>query len=201
LSEIDDAVAAILAGLPAIIPTDTVYGLVTTPYRDEPVRRLYALKGRSAAQPTALIAAALDTLLECLPELRGTTAGAIASAVLPGPYTLVLANRTRRFPWLAGDSPDAIGVRVPAVSGVAKTVLEQVGAVVGTSANLAGGPEARRLADVPEALRAECAAVDGGELPGIPSTVIDFTGPEPVVLRRGGGDVDDAIARALAAVG
>jgi len=201
LSEIDDAVAAILAGLPAIIPTDTVYGLVTTPYRDEPVRRLYALKGRSAAQPTALIAADLDTLLECLPELRGTTAGAIASAVLPGPYTLVLANRTRRFPWLAGDSPDAIGVRVPAVSGVAKTVLEQVGAVVGTSANLAGGPEARRLADVPEALRAECAAVDGGELPGIPSTVIDFTGPEPVVLRRGGGDVDDAIARALAAVG
>jgi len=201
LSEIDDAVAAILAGLPAIIPTDTVYGLVTTPYRDEPVRRLYALKGRSAAQPTALIAADLDTLLECLPELRGTMAGAIASAVLPGPYTLVLANRTRRFPWLAGDSPDAIGVRVPAVSGVAKTVLEQVGAVVGTSANLAGGPEARRLADVPEALRAECAAVDGGELPGIPSTVIDFTGPEPVVLRRGGGDVDDAIARALAAVG
>ena len=201
MSEIDDAVAAILAGLPAIIPTDTVYGLVTTPYRDEPVRRLYALKGRSAAQPTALIAADLDTLLECLPELRGTTAGAIASAVLPGPYTLVLANRTRRFPWLAGDSPDAIGVRVPAVSGVAKTVLEQVGAVVGTSANLAGGPEARRLADVPEALRAECAAVDGGELPGIPSTVIDFTGPEPVVLRRGGGDVDDAIARALAAVG
>ncbi len=201
MSEVDDAVAAILAGLPAIIPTDTVYGLVTTPYHDEPVRRLYALKSRAAAQPTALIAADVDTLFECLPELRGTTAGAIASAVLPGPYTLVLANRARRFPWLAGDNPDAIGVRVPAVSGVAKIVLEQVGAVVGTSANLAGGPEARRLADVPEALRAECAAVDGGELPGIPSTVIDFTGPEPVVLRRGGGDVDDAIARALAAVG
>jgi L-threonylcarbamoyladenylate synthase len=201
LSELDDAVAAILAGLPAIIPTDTVYGLVTTPYRDEPVRRLYALKSRVAAQPTALIAADLDTLFECLPELRGTTAGAIASAVLPGPYTLVLANRARRFPWLAGDNPDAIGVRVPAVSGVAKIVLEQVGAVVGTSANLAGGPEARRLADVPEALRAECAAVDGGELPGIPSTVIDFTGPEPVVLRRGAGEVDAAIAQALAAVG
>ena len=201
MSEADDAVAAILSGLPAIIPTDTVYGLVTTPYREEPVRRLYALKSRVAAQPTALIAADLDTLLECLPELRGATAGAIASAVLPGPYTLVLANRARRFPWLAGDNPDAIGVRVPAVSGVAKTVLDQVGAVVGTSANLAGAPEARRLADVAEALRAECAAVDGGELPGIPSTVIDFTGPEPVVLRRGAGDVEHAIAQALAAVG
>jgi len=201
LSEADDAAAAILAGLPAIIPTDTVYGLVTTPYREEPVRRLYALKSRVAAQPTALIAADLDTLFECVPELRGATAGAIASAVLPGPYTLVLANRARRFPWLAGDNPDAIGVRVPAVSGVAKTVLDQVGAVVGTSANLAGGPEARRLADVPEALRAECAVVDGGELPGIPSTVIDFTGPEPVVLRRGAGDVDHAIAQALGAAG
>ena len=200
MSEVDDAAAAILAGLPAIVPTDTVYGLVTTPYREEPVRRLYELKTRDASQPTALIAADLDTLFECVPELRGP-AGAIASAVLPGPYTLVLANRARRFPWLAGDNPDAIGVRVPSVSGVAKTLLEQVGAVAGTSANLAGGPEARRLADVPDALRAECAAVDGGELPGIPSTVIDFTGPEPVVLRRGAGDVDDALARALAAVG
>ncbi len=200
MSEVDDVAAAILAGRPAIIPTDTVYGLVTTPYREEPVRRLYGLKSRAASQPTALIAVDLDTLFECLPELRGP-AGAVASAVLPGPYTLVLANPARRFPWLAGDNPDAIGVRVPSVSGIAKTLLEQVGAVAGTSANLAGGPEARRLADVPEALRAECAALDGGELPGIASTVIDFTGPEPVVLRRGAGDVDDAIARALAAVG
>ncbi|HVN60823.1 MAG TPA: L-threonylcarbamoyladenylate synthase [Gaiellaceae bacterium] len=200
MSEVDDAAAAILAGLPAIVPTDTVYGLVTTPYREEPVRRLYALKTRDAAQPTALIAADLDTLFVCVPELRGR-AGAIAAAVLPGPYTLVLANPARRFPWLAGDNPDAIGVRVPAVSGVARTLLDQVGAVAGTSANLAGGSEARRLSDVAEVLLAECASVDGGELPGIPSSVIDFTGPEAVVLRRGAGDIDDAIARATAAVG
>ena len=80
-------------------------------------------------------------------------------------------------------------------------LLDQVGAVAGSSANLAGGPEPRRLADVPETLRAECAALDGGELPGVPSTVIDFTGPEPVVLRAGAGDAGEAIARALAAVG
>ncbi len=200
MSDVDEAAAAILAGRPAIVPTDTVYGLVTTPYREEPVRRLYELKSRPASQPTALIAADLDTLFGCLPELRGR-AGAIATAVLPGPYTLVLANPARRFPWLTGDNPDAIGVRVPAVTGVAKTLLDQIGAVAGTSANLAGGPEARRLADVPEALRAECAALDGGELPGIASTVIDFTGPDAVVLRRGAGEVDAAIARAAAAVG
>ena len=200
MSDVDDAAAAILAGRPAIIPTDTVYGLVATPYQVESVRRIYALKSRAASQPTALIAADLDTLFQCLPELRGR-AGAIASAVLPGPYTLVLANPARSFPWLAGDNPDAIGVRVPSVSGVARTLLDQVGAVAGTSANLAGGPEARRLADVPEALRAECAALDGGELPGVASTVIDFTGPDPVVLREGAGDAAEAIERALAAVG
>jgi L-threonylcarbamoyladenylate synthase len=200
VSSVADAAAAILAGLPAIIPTDTVYGLVTTPYREEPVHRLYALKSRAADQPTALIAADLDALYGCIPELRGR-AGAIAEAVLPGPYTLVLANPARRFPWLAGDNPDAIGVRVPVLSGPARTLLDQVGVVAGTSANLAGGPEARRLAEVAEVLLAECTTLDGGELPGIPSSVIDFTGPEPVLLRRGAGDVDDAIARALGAVG
>lgn len=200
MSELDDAAAAIRGGLPAIVPMDTVYGLVTTPHQEDAVHRLYRLKGRDASQPTALIAADLDRLFECVPELRGR-AGAIAKAVLPGPYTLVLANPARRFPWLAGANAEAIGVRVPALSGDAKALLDRVGAVAGTSANLAGGPEPRRLADVPEELRAECAAVDGGELPGVPSTVIDFTAPEPVVLREGAGDAAEAIALALGAVG
>jgi len=195
LSEVDDAVAAIRAGRPAIVPTDTVYGLVATPHLEEPVRRLSKLKGREPSQPIALIAADLDRLFACVPELR---AGGIAAAVLPGPYTLVLANPARRFPWLAGVNPGAIGVRVPSVSGGARSLLDQVGAVAGTSANLHGGPEPRRVADVADELRAACAVLDGGELPGIPSTVIDFTGAEPVVLREGAGDVADAIARAAA---
>ena len=194
----DDAVAAIRAGRPAIVPTDTVYGLVTTPHVAYAAQRLSELKGRSASQPMALIAADLERLFDCIPELR---ADGIAAAVLPGPYTLVLANPARRFPWLAGSNQDAIGVRVPVVAGDAKALLDQVGAVAGTSANLHGGAEPRLLADVAEELRAACATVDGGELPGIPSTVIDFTGPEPVVLREGAGDVAGAIARAAAAVG
>lgn len=200
MSELDDAAAAIIAGRAAIVPTDTVYGLVTTPHREDPVRRLYRLKGRDAAQPIALIAVDLDYLLEYVPELRGR-AEAIANAVLPGPYTLVLANPARRFPWLAGANQEALGVRVPDLTGDARALLDRVGAVAGTSANLAGGPEPRRLGDVPEELRAACAALDGGELPGVPSTVIDFTGPEPAVLRKGAGDAAEAIARALAAVG
>jgi L-threonylcarbamoyladenylate synthase len=200
LSPAEQVAAAIRAGRPAIVPTDTVYGLVTTPYEEEPVRRLYRLKGREAGQPTALIAAGLDVLLDCVPELRGRGA-AIAAAVLPGPYTLVLANPARRFPWLAGTNPEAIGVRVPDLAGEARAWLDLAGAVAGTSANLHGGPEPRRLADVPEELRAACATLDGGELPGVPSTVIDFTGPVPAVLREGAGDSAAAIGRARDAVG
>jgi L-threonylcarbamoyladenylate synthase len=60
--------------------------------------------------------------------------------------------------------------------------------VVATSANLAGGRDPRRLEDVPEEIRAACGAiVDVGELPGVPSTVVDLTGPEPRVLRQGAG--------------
>jgi len=192
---IDDVVSAIRAGRPAIVPTDTVYGLVATPYREEPVRRLYRLKGRNDLQPTALVAADLDLLFECVPELRGR-AGRIASRLLPGPYTLILANPARRFRWLNGTTPDRIGVRVPLFGGDAKAVLDQVGALAATSANLPGGPEPRRFEDVPEELRAVCAALDGGELPGVPSTVVDFSGPEPVVLREGAGDVAAALAAA-----
>jgi L-threonylcarbamoyladenylate synthase len=188
----DEVVHAIKAGKVAIIPTDTVYGLVTTPYRSDPVRRLYQLKGRPESQPSALMAASLDWLFECVPELRGR-AGRIAGALLPGPYTLVLVNPARRFPWLCGDTPDRIGVRVPALAGEAQAVLDRVGAVASTSANLAGGPEPRSPVEVPEELRSVCVLLDGGELPGEPSTVIDFTGPEPVVLREGAGDVAKAL--------
>lgn len=182
-----------------ILPTDTVYGLAATPYRAEPVERLYRLKGREPQQPTALVAADLDLLFECVPELRGR-AGTIARALLPGPYTLVLPNPARRYRWLTGTTPDAIGVRVPELSGPAASVLAQVGAVAATSANEAGGPDPRRLDEVPEALRSKAAAVDGGELPGTPSTVLDFTGPEPRVVREGAAPADEALARVVAAL-
>ena len=193
---IDEAVAAIEAGQPVILPTDTVYGLCATPHRAEPVQRLYRLKGRGDEQPSALVAASVDVLLECVPELRGRAA-TIARALLPGAYTLVLPNPARRFPWLTGTNPDAIGVRVPAVSGLAADVLDRVGAVVATSANAPGGADPARIQDIPAELREGCAAVvDAGPLPGTASTVVDFTGEEPRVLRAGAGSVDDALALA-----
>jgi L-threonylcarbamoyladenylate synthase len=191
------AVAAIRAGESVILPTDTVYGLCCTAEAESAVERLSRLKGRDVEQPIALLACDLDTLFECLPELRGR-AEAIARALLPGPYTLVLPNPARRYRWLTGSRPDTIGVRVPALDGVAKTVVDQVGAVAATSANVHGGPDPRRIDEIPQELRdAAAEIVDAGELPGTASTVVDFTGNEPVVLRKGAGEV----AKALAAAG
>ena len=114
---------------------------------------LYRLKGRDAIQPTAVIFAGLDGLLESLPELAGAAAAA-ARVLLPGPYTLVvpepgasvrLAERRARRRRSAS--------RVPQLPSVTAEIVSTVGAVVATSANLPGEPDPRRLADVPHEIR------------------------------------------------
>jgi len=196
----DAAVAALRAGKPVLLPTDTVYGLCADVYREEPVLRAYRLKGRDEGKPSALLAADVDMLLECVPELRGRAA-TIARSLLPGPYTLVLPNPARRFRWLGGSRPDTIGVRVPDLPPESLAVVGAVGAVMATSANAAGGRDPRRLEEVPDEIRSRCGAeVDVGELPGTPSTVLDLTGDEPRVLREGAVPAEDALARVRAAL-
>ena len=180
-----------------MLPTDTVYGLCGDPHLESAARELYRLKQRPAEQPLALLAKDVDTLIELVPELPASL-----HQLLPGPYTLVLPNPARRFRWLTGSAPETIGVRVPELTGPGADVLGEVGAVVATSANLHGGPEARRLEDVPVEIREGAAAlVDGGELPGTPSTVLDLTGAEPRVLREGAVPGQQALERAAAAFG
>jgi L-threonylcarbamoyladenylate synthase len=197
---IDEAVAAIRAGQPVILPTDTVYGLCANPYREEPAARVYRLKGRPETVPSALLASDVEMLFECVPELRGR-AGVMVRALLPGPYTLILPNPARRFRWLNGLDLDTIGVRVPELTGVAREVIDRVGVVMATSANRHHGLDPKRLDDVPKEIREGCAVeIDGGELPGVPSTVLDLTRREPVVVRRGSAPAEEAIARLSAAV-
>ena len=192
------AVQALRAGKPVILPTDTVYGLCASAYSSEPSERLYKLKGRDPLQPTALLVSDLDGLFECVPELRGR-AELIARTLLPGPYTLILPNPARRYRWITGSNQEAIGVRVPELPPEAEPVIAQVGCVVATSANLSGGPEPRRLDEVPpELLERVGAVVDAGELPGVPSTVLDFTGPEPRILREGAAPAAEALDRVTA---
>ncbi len=196
----DDAVAALRAGQLVVLPTDTVYGLCADGYREAPFRRLAALKGRPEGMPAALLAVDLDAILDAVPEARGVRAVA-ARALLPGPFTLVLPNPARRFRWLCGSRPETIGVRVPDLPAVSREVVERVGVVASTSANLHGGPDPARLEDVPRELLDGCGAfVDGGELPGTPSTVVDLTGPEAVVVREGAVSASEALARAGAAM-
>ncbi len=145
--------------------------------------------------PVALLAAELDLILDAVPELRGRAA-VISRALLPGPYTLVLANPARRFRWLCGSNPEAIGIRVPELPPAARAVLDRVGVVAATSANVHGERDPARVADIFEDVRAGVAAVvDAGELPGTPSTVVDLTRPEPKILREGAAPGEEALKK------
>ena len=189
------AVAALRAGRLVVLPTDTVYGLAADGESEPAARALYAAKGRDAIQPTAVLFASVDVLGERVPELPAAAAEAVR-ALLPGPLTLIVENPARRYAWLNPLRPDALGLRVPAVTGASRAVLEAVGAVVATSANLPGGADPRRLEDVPPELAAAAdVVIEGGELPGTPSTVLDLTGPEPRMLREGAVTARDVLER------
>ncbi|HEY7561323.1 MAG TPA: L-threonylcarbamoyladenylate synthase [Gaiellaceae bacterium] len=197
---IEDALAALRAGQVVVLPTDTVYGICVDAYREPPFRRLLALKGRPATMPVALLAVDLDGILDAIPEARGRAA-VVARALLPGPYTLVLPNPARRFRWACGTTPEAIGIRVPDLPPPALAVVRRAGVVLATSANLHGGSDPARVEDIArELLDGVGAIVDGGELPGRPSTVLDLTGSEPVVLREGAVAAAEALAHARAAL-
>jgi len=182
------AVSRMLAGELAVLPTDTVYGIAAVAAMPEACARLYRLKQRPLDQPTAVMLGSLDGLAQALPELAGR-AEAISRRLLPGPVTLIVPNPAARFAHLCGGSPHAIGVRVPRLDAAVASLADALGGVLITSANTRGGADPARLENVPRSIRdAAGFEVDGGELPGVPSTVIDITGREPRVIRHGAGD-------------
>jgi L-threonylcarbamoyladenylate synthase len=187
---IDVAVRALRAGEPVVLPTDTVYGLCCK-LEEDAVLRMYGLKGRLPDQPTAVLFSNVKDAVTAAPALSRR----VAEALLPGPFTLVVPNPERRFRFVTGSRPDTLGVRVPALTGAPALVLRKAGPLVATSANLAGGLSPRRISDVPFVIQDACAAViDAGELPGLASTIIDLTSPEPRVVREGAVAGDTALA-------
>jgi L-threonylcarbamoyladenylate synthase len=154
----------------AVFPADTVYGLACDPGNRLAVERLYRLKRRPLDKPSAVMFFDISLALEALPELGERTREALRR-LLPGALTALLPNPAERFGLACGEDPETLGLRVPVVP-----VLQQVRwPVLQSSANHAGGLEARRLADVPEPLRrAADLVIDGGELPGTASTVVDL---------------------------
>lgn len=186
----------IRAGGVAVFPADTVYGLACDPHNEAAVRRLYECKGRAADKPAAVMFFELDRALDALPELGRFTRGAL-ERLLPGAVTVLLPNPAARFPLAAGADTATLGLRVvqvPSLAGVRVPVLQ-------SSANVAGGAEARQLQGVPQTIRAQADLVlDGGALPGTASTVIDLRSYEVDrswrVLRAGAMGEDD-VADAL----
>ncbi len=143
----------------ALFPADTVYGLAVDPRNEEAVEHMYRLKGRPREKKSAL----MYFLVDAVPDLPDA-----ARKLLPGPITVILADgRGIRVP----DQPLLAGVTIP---------------VLQTSANPSGGPDPRRLEDVDPRIREGVELeIDGGELPGTPSTVVDLSGEEPRVVREG----------------
>lgn len=165
---------SLTAGGVVVFPTDTVYGLGCDPDDEVAVRRLYELKGRPPERPAAIMFFALPAALDALPELSERERAAIA-ALLPGPLTILLPNRQRRYPLACGPNPLTLGLRVPrlpprlaALEGLERPLLQ-------SSANFSGEPDSCALSQVPAEMRAGADLVlDGGELPGTASTVLDL---------------------------
>jgi L-threonylcarbamoyladenylate synthase len=156
----------------AVFPADTVYGLACEPDSREAVDRLYTLKRRRPDKPAAVMFFDLDLALHALPELGARTRSALG-ALLPGGVTLLLPNPAGRFPLAGGGA--TLGLRVPGLDGPLAALAGVRWPVLQSSANRAGGPDPRRLEEIPELIRDSADLVlDAGELPGTPSTVVDL---------------------------
>ncbi len=193
----------VTAGGVAVFPSDTVYGVCCDPDNQEAARRLYALKGRPSGRACAVMFFALEDALEVLDDLHESEREAL-HALLPGPVTVLLANRDQRFAPACRVDPSTLGLRVPDFTGALEPLAAVGVPVLQSSANLSGEPDARTLDAVPERLLESVdLVIDGGELPGTPSTVIDLRELDEEhrwYVLRDGALPRERVERALAAL-
>jgi len=193
----------VTAGGVAVFPSDTVYGVCCDPDNEEAARRLYALKGRPSGRACAVMFFALEDALDVLDDLHESECEAL-HALLPGPVTVLLANRSQRFAPACRVDPSTLGLRVPAFTGALEALATVGVPVLQSSANLSGEPDARTLDAVPERLLESVdLVIDGGELPGTPSTVIDLRDLDEEhrwYVLRDGALPRERVERALAAL-
>jgi L-threonylcarbamoyladenylate synthase len=191
--------ATVAGGGVAVFPSDGVYGLACDPLDAAAIGRVHELKGRDDGKPSAVMYFSPLAMRELLAELGPRTAAAL-SALLPGPATLIVANSAHRYPLACREDRERLGVRL--ISG---PLAGAMCPVFQTSANRSGEPAVRRLDLVPTPIRAGAdLVIDGGELPGLPSTVVDIAAIEEdggwTVLRQGAIS-DGDLAAALESVG
>jgi len=172
------------------VPTDTVYGVAADGRDPEAVARLYQVKERPADRPIPLLLAdmtGVHQVVRAFPE----PARRLARRFWPGPLTLVLPARPD-LPTILLAGGDTVGVRVPNHDRLRDLIRRFARPLAATSANLSDRPPALTAADVVAQLGGRIPLVlDDGPAPeGQPSTVVDCTGPEPIVLRPGPIDED-----------
>jgi L-threonylcarbamoyladenylate synthase len=183
----------------AVFPSDGLYGLACDPLDAAAIAKIHRLKGRDDGKPSAVMYFSPLAMRELVAGLGPRTAAAV-SALLPGPVTLVVANPQRRYPLACRQDPERLGIRL-----IAGPLGGTMCPVFQTSANLSGEPAPVRFDDVPESiLDGVDLAIDGGELPGLPSTVADISSIEEDgswrILRDGALSPGD-LASSLASVG
>jgi L-threonylcarbamoyladenylate synthase len=189
----------IAGGGVVVFPADGLYGLACDPLGATAIGRIHALKGRDDGKPSAVMYFSPLALRELVEGLGPRTA-AVASALLPGPVTLVVANPAQRYPLACREDRERLGVRL-----IGGPLAGAMCPIFQTSANRSGEPAPSRFAEVPaEIVAGADLAIDGGELTGLPSTVVDVAaidaGGEWRVLREGALSEGDLRA-ALASVG
>jgi L-threonylcarbamoyladenylate synthase len=173
----------VLDGGVTLFPADGLYGLACDPANAEAIERVHRIKGRDEGKPSAVMFFTPLAMRELISTLGPRTRDALG-ALLPGPVTLVVANRERRYPLACRADPERLGIRL-----IEGPLAGSACAVFQTSANRSGEPAPSRFDDVdPRIVAAVDLALDGGELTGMPSTVVDLTGFEAgqwSILREG----------------
>jgi L-threonylcarbamoyladenylate synthase len=182
----DDLAAAAVAlrrGAVVGIPTDTVYGLAADPFSREAVALLFALKGRPAVKPIPILAASVEQAGRV--GMLEWTARQAAARYWPGALTLVVRRAPGLPDWIGDPSRDSVGIRVPDHP-AALALLAEAGPLAVTSANRSGTAAAHDDAGARAIFAGGVAAyLPGTGAGGAPSTVVDFTGRSPRVLRDG----------------
>ena len=183
-SAIEAASLAIQRGELVVLPTDTVYGVAADAFDPAAVRALLAAKGRGREMPPPVLVSAVTTIDALAVNIPGY-ARALIDAFWPGPLTLV-CHQQSSLQWDLGDTRGTVAVRMPDHD-IALEILERTGPLAVSSANRTGLPAATDADQALEMLGEEVAViVDGGPSPGAAaSTIVDATGPQGRILRRG----------------
>jgi L-threonylcarbamoyladenylate synthase len=178
------AVTAVLRGELVVLPTDTVYGLGADAFSPTAVRRLLAAKGRGRDMPPPVLVGTVRAASALVEDL-GPYGQLLIDEFWPGGLTIV-CRAARTLNWDLGDTRGTVAIRMPQ-DPVALALLTETGPMAVSSANLTGSPAASTAQEARDQLADSVAVyLDGGpSTGGVASTIVDLTGSQPRLLRRG----------------